>query len=168
MESTTNSFFEQVALWSQVAGAVAFLVVLVLLFRKYLVPAVIANQKARNAEIAEAEARRTRMLAEAAKARADIEDADRDAAEIARRCEVLATREHEHILAEAKAEGERLLHHAEGELERARYAARDRLRVELIEKALAKAREEAPARVTGDLNEKLVETTVADVVRGQA
>jgi F-type H+-transporting ATPase subunit b len=167
MESTTN-FFEQVALWSQVAGAIAFLIVLILMFRKYLVPAVIANQKARNAEIAEAEARRTRTQAEAAKARAEIEDADRDAAEISRRSESLATREREHILAEAKADGERLLHHAEGELARARYAARDRLRVELIEKALAKAREEAPARVSDDLNETLVESTVADAVRGKA
>jgi len=62
MEST-NNFFVQVALWSQVAGAVAFLVVVVVMFRKFLIPAVDANEKARNAQIAEAEARRTRVQA---------------------------------------------------------------------------------------------------------
>ena len=65
MEST-NAFFVQVALWSQVAGAVAFLVVLVVMFRKFLIPAVDANEEARNAQIAEAEARRTRVQADAA------------------------------------------------------------------------------------------------------
>ncbi|HEV3089246.1 MAG TPA: ATP synthase F0 subunit B [Candidatus Elarobacter sp.] len=162
-----TNFFEQVALWSQVAGSVAFLVVLILMFRKYLIPAVVANQQARNAEIAEAEARRARTQAEAAKARADIESAERDALEIRSRVEALAKRTAAEILAEAKAEGERVVRNAEGELERARYAARDRLRIELIEKALAKAREEAPARVTDDLNEKLVRTTVDDVARGK-
>jgi F-type H+-transporting ATPase subunit b len=163
-----TNFFEQVALWSQVAGSVAFLVVLILMFRKYLIPAVVANQQARNAEIAEAEARRARTQAEAAKARADIESAERDALEIRSRVEALAKRTAAEILAEAKAEGERVVRNAEGELERARYAARDRLRIELIEKALAKAREEAPARVTDDLNEKLVRTTVDDVARGKS
>jgi F-type H+-transporting ATPase subunit b len=163
-----TNFFEQVALWSQVAGSVAFLVVLILMFRKYLIPAVVANQQARNAEIAEAEARRARTQAEAAKARADIESAERDALEIRSRVEALAKRTAAEILAEAKAEGERVVRNAEGELERARYAARDRLRIELIEKALVKAREEAPARVTDDLNEKLVRTTVDDVARGKS
>src|ERR1700737_2133058 len=135
-----HAFFVQVALWSQVAGSVSFLIVLILLFRKYLIPAVLANQAARNAQLAEAEARRTRMQTEAAKARGEIEAADRDAAEIRRRVEHATERDRAHVLDGANAEGPRLVRNAEGELERARLAARDRLRIELIEKALAKAR----------------------------
>ena len=163
-----NAFFEHVALWSQVAGSVAFLLVLILLFRKYLIPAVIANQAARNAQLAEAEARRTRIQTEAAQARGEIEAADRDAAEIRNRVARVTQRDRARALDEAKAEGERLVRNAEGELERARLAARDRLRIELIEKALAKARAQASGRVSDSVNKALVDATVDDLARGKA
>ena len=166
MESN-NTFFVQIALWSQVAGSVAFLIVLILLFRKYLVPAVDANEKARNAQLAEAEARRTRIQTEAAQARGEIEAADRDAAEIRTRVVRVIERDHAHAVEEAKAEGERLVRNAEGELERARLAARDRLRIELIEKALAKARTQAAGRVSDAVDKALVDKTVADLARGR-
>ena len=166
MESN-NAFFVQVALWSQVAGAVAFLLALILLFRKYMIPAVIANQAARNAQLAEAEARRTRVQTEAAHARGEIEAADRDAAEIRNRVARVTERDRTHAIDEAKAEGERLVRNAEGELERARLAARDRLRIELIEKALAKARAQAPGRVSDAVNTSLVNGTVDDLTRGK-
>jgi len=162
----STAFFESVALWSQVVGALAFLLVLVLMFRKYLIPAVVANEQARNAEIVEAENRLARMKAAADKARAEVETADRDAAEIRGRVERVAGREREHALAEANAEGNRLLRNAEGELERGRFVARDRLRVEFIEKALARARTEAVSRVDDALNRALVNRTVDDFARG--
>jgi F-type H+-transporting ATPase subunit b len=162
----STAFFENVALWSQVVGALAFLLVLVLLFRKYLIPAVVANERARNAEIVDAENRLARMKADADKARAEVELADRDAAEILGRVERIAAREREHALAEANAEGNRLLNNAEGELERGRLLARDRLRAEFVEKALERARAEAPSRVDDALNRILVDRTVDDLVRG--
>lgn len=161
----STAFFEQVALWSQVAGAVAFLLVLVLLFRKYLIPAVAANQVARNAEITAAEARLARMKSDASKARAEVEAADRDATEIRSRIPQVVARERDHALAEANAEGDRLIRNAEGELERGRLIARDRLRVEFIEKALGRARTDAVGRVDDALNAMLVKRTVDDVVR---
>jgi len=161
-------FFESVALWSQVAGAVAFLVVLVLLFRKYVIPAVAANERARNAEITGAESRRAALQAELAKAQADLERADRDAAEIRNRLIEQIAQTRAQLKAEAKADGERLVRNAEGELERARLAARDRLRIEFIERALAKARKEAAAHVSDATNERLVTRTVDDLVRGGA
>ncbi len=167
MESQ-NGFFVQVALWSQVAGSAAFLLVLILLFRKYLVPAVDANEKARNAQLAEAEARRTRIRNEASKARGEIEVADREATEIRARSAHLIEVDHTRSLAEATSEGQRLVRNAEGELERARLQARDRLRIELIEKALAKARADAPQRVSAAVDHALVETTIADLTRGEA
>lgn len=162
---TTHTFFDTLALWSQVAGAVVFLIVLILLFRKFLIPAVEANEKARNAEIAQAEARRARLQAEAAKARGEIEAADRDAAEIRSRAEHDTTRDRAHVLADAASEGQRLVRNAEGELERARLAARDRLRIELIEKALVKARSQAASRVSDTVNKGLVDATVSDLAR---
>jgi F0F1-type ATP synthase membrane subunit b/b' len=164
--SAEDAFFETVALWSQVAGAIAFLVVLILLFRKYLIPAVVANEQARNAEIVEAERRLARMREESAKARAEVENADRDAAEILGRVERVAARDRDHTLADANAEGQRLVRNAEGELDRARLVARDRLRIEFIEKALGRARAEAPARVDAATNAALVQRTVDDLVRG--
>lgn len=166
MESN-NTFFVQVALWSQVAGSVAFLLVLIVMFRKYLIPAVVANQAARNAQLAEAEARRMRVQTEAAHARGEIEAADRDAAEIRSRVARVTERDRAHAIDEAKAEGERLVRNAQGELERARLAARDRLRIELIEKALAKARAQAAGRVSDDVNKALVGATVDDLTRGK-
>lgn len=162
-----NNLFEQVALWSQVAGAIAFLVVVILLFRKYLMPAVKANQDARNAEIAEAEARCERLKAERAKAREDLSKAERDAAEIRQRVVMVEKREREKLLADTKHEGERLVSNAQGELARARMAATDRLRIELIEKALRKARVEAAVRVDDATNARLVESVLTDLTRGQ-
>ncbi|HEX3468390.1 MAG TPA: hypothetical protein VHT05_09960 [Candidatus Elarobacter sp.] len=165
--SAEDAFFETVALWSQVAGAVAFLVVLILLFRKYLIPAVKANEQARNAEVADAEKRLARMREGCDKAADEVATAERDAAEIRGRVAAVTARERERTLADATAEGNRLVHNAEGELGRARMVARDRLRVEFIEKALARARAEAPARVDAGLNGKLVERTVDDLARGR-
>ncbi|HTJ27824.1 MAG TPA: ATP synthase F0 subunit B [Candidatus Limnocylindria bacterium] len=162
-----GGFFEAVALWSQVAGAVAFLVVVILLFRKYLMPAVKANQDARNAEIAEAEARRERINAELAQARGELTRADEDAVEIRARVAVAENREREKLLADARHEGERLIQNAQGELERARLAARDRLRIEMIEKALVKARGEAARRVDAATETRLVEATLDDLTRGR-
>src|SRR3979411_362097 len=97
MESN-NAVFVQVALWSQCGVSVAFLIVLILLFRKYLIPAVDANEKARNAQIAEAEARRTRMQTEASKARGEIDAADRAAAEMRTRAAHAVERDRAHAL----------------------------------------------------------------------
>lgn len=161
-----DAFFETVALWSEVAGAVAFLVVLVLLFRRFLIPAVQANQEARNAEIVDAEARRDRLRAEAEHARDEIAQAERDAQSIEERAGADASIECDHLLAEVQAEGERLLRNAGGELQRARFIARNQLRIELIERALVKARAEAPARIDAATDERLVDETVETLARG--
>jgi F-type H+-transporting ATPase subunit b len=130
-------------------------------------PAVKANQDARNAEIAEAEARRERINAEVAEARAEVTRAEQDAAEIRARIVVAESRDREKLLAEARHEGERLIQNAQGELDRSRMAARDRLRIEMIEKALVKARVEAARRINPATEQRLVETTIDDLTRGR-
>jgi F0F1-type ATP synthase membrane subunit b/b' len=158
---------EQLAIMSQIAGAVIFLICAVLIWNKYIAPGVKAYQAAKNAELAEAEARRERMRADVTAARAEIEAADQVARMMRERAAAAIEQEHLKAIAEAEAEAVRLVRNAEGELERARLAAFGRLRIEFIEKALAKARAEAPRRVTDQIDHKLVETTVNDLVRGK-
>ena len=159
---------ELLAQVSQIVGAVIFLIVAIWIWNKYIAPGVKAYQASKNAELAEAEARRERLRADVATAQDEIGRADLDAAEIRNRVARATERDRARALDEAKAEGERIVRNAEGELERARLAARDRLRVELIEKALAKARADASGRVSGAVNQALVEATVADLTRGKA
>jgi F-type H+-transporting ATPase subunit b len=155
------------AMWSQIAGAIVFLAVAIFIWNKYIAPAVQAYRDAKNAEFAEAEGRRERLRAEVASARAEVERADAEAKELRARVEVEAKREREQILAEAQAEAARVVRNAEGELERARWAARDRLRIELIEKALQRARVEAVARLDAATNERLVSRTVSDLAENK-
>jgi F-type H+-transporting ATPase subunit b len=158
---------ELLAQVSQIVGAVVFVIVAVLVWNKYIAPGVKAYQASKNAELAEAEARRERMKAEHAAAQAEIDRADADAKEIRARIVTIVGHDHGLAIAEAKAEAERIIRNAGGELERARLAARDHLRVELVEKALAKARAEAPKRVDSATNERLIGETVAQLVKGK-
>jgi F0F1-type ATP synthase membrane subunit b/b' len=159
---------ETLAQASQIAGAVIFVIVMIVIWNKYIAPGVKSYQAAKNAELAEAEARRERMRADITAARSDLEAAGSDAQMIRERIEAAAARDRAKTLAEAQAEAERIVHNAQGELERARMAARDRLRIEFIEKALAKARADAPRRVTDTVNEQLVNATVDDLARGKS
>ena len=81
-------------------------------------------------------------------------------AAIVARAEADARRLRDRILAEATAEGARLLQNAEGELERGRAAARDELRASLVAKALGIARE-ASRGLDARTDRRLIEQTVA-------
>jgi F0F1-type ATP synthase membrane subunit b/b' len=152
---------------SQIVGAVVFLIAIILIWNRFIAPGVKAYQESKNAELAEAEGRREHMRADVAVARAEVERADADARTIRERIEMASTHERAKTLAEAQAEADRVIRNAAGELERARLAARDRLRIEFIEKALAKARDQAPARVSDAVNAALVQATVDDLARGK-
>jgi F0F1-type ATP synthase membrane subunit b/b' len=158
---------ETLAQVSQIVGAVVFIIAAIVIWNKYIAPGVQAYQAAKNAELAESESRRERRRADVSAARTEVETADAAARMIRERVEAAAGRDRAKAIEDAKHEAERIVHNAEGELERARLAARDRLRVEFIEKALAKARAEAPSRIDDGINAELVETTVTDLVRGK-
>jgi F0F1-type ATP synthase membrane subunit b/b' len=162
-----NTFYEELAKWSEVVGALAFVVVAIVLFYKYLLPMVRNAESARNAELVNAEHRREQLRAEVGKARQDLEQASREALMIRQRGQSDAERERSRIIDEARHEGTRLLANAQGELERGRIAARDRLRIELIEKALGRAREVASQRVDDALNARLVAKTVDEIAAGR-
>ncbi len=155
--------YEAIAQYSEIIGGFAFVIVMVWLFRKYLLPAVRAGEIARNADLVNAEHRRDTLKAEVAEARALVEAAQRDALAIAQRAETDARHEHEQIITDARREGLRLLQNARGELERGRIAGKDKLRIEFIEKALNRARELAAQQLSADGDAKLVAKTFDDV-----
>jgi F0F1-type ATP synthase membrane subunit b/b' len=160
---TQDPFYEMLARWSQILGALAFIVVLVYLFRKFLTPAVAAAEASKNAEIEDME--RGRALAQA-----DLEVARRETADTASRAASIRDRgtrdaasESERILAEAKADGERSLVNAEGELVRARASANERLRARILEHALEIAREGAAKRVDAATNDRIIESVIGSI-----
>ncbi|MBV9440874.1 MAG: hypothetical protein JOZ24_12860 [Candidatus Eremiobacteraeota bacterium] len=159
---------ELLAQVSQIVGAAVFVVVAILVWNRWIAPGVKAYQAAKNAELQEAEAHREQMRADLARAQAEVERADQDCKEIRARVGVVVRRERNAAEAAAGAESERIVRNAEGELERSRIAARDRLRIEFIEKALAKARQQAAGRVGDAENARLVGRTVDDLTRGRS
>lgn len=161
------SGLELLAMWSQIAGAALFVVLAVVIYNKYMAPGVASYTASKNREIQDEEARRERLRADLRAAQAELDRGEADAREIRARLQVIVNREREASLAAAKAEAQRIVRNAEGELERARLAARDRLRVEFIEKALAKARNDARTSVDAPTNARLVEATVAGLTRGK-
>ena len=160
-----TDFYESLALWSQVAASILFLCVLVWLFVRFVTPAVRASQERKNAELVEAERRRDAAQAEVAVAQAELAATDGDVQAIGARSERDAERERQRLIAAAKADGERQVRNAEGELGRGRAAARDLLREELLERALAIARG-AAARIDDGANQRLIGEALAAAERG--
>jgi F-type H+-transporting ATPase subunit b len=160
-------FYEHVATWSQILGSFAFLAVVVFLWIKLLTPAVLSAQIQKNAELSEAEKRRDAAREQAALAEAELAAAGGDVGAIAARAARDAQHLREKILAEAKAEAERLIRNAEGELGRGRLSARELLREELLTKALQMARESAAGMPESD-NARLVSQVVESLERGAA
>lgn len=159
--------YEVIAQYSEIIGGFAFLIVMIWLFSKYALPAVRAGQVARNADLVNAEHRRESLRQDVSEARAEVEAASRDALAIAARSETDARHEHENILTDARREGMRLLQNARGELDRGRISAKDKLRIELIEKALNRARVLASEQLSDDGNTRLVTKTFDDVTAGK-
>jgi F0F1-type ATP synthase membrane subunit b/b' len=161
------TFWEVLARWSEIVGGFAFIIAAVALFRKFLLPAVRANEISKNAELVAAEQRREELRAEVERARGRVEAAGVDAAALAERAESDARLERDRIVEEARREGNLAIENARGELERSRNRARDAMRIELIEKALLRARQLAAERFDEPANAKLVNKTVDDLVAGK-
>jgi F0F1-type ATP synthase membrane subunit b/b' len=158
------TFYEQLAQWSEIVGGFAFIVVAVLLFVKYLLPAVRSAQVARNAELVQTESRLEALKADVVTARGELEAADREARAIRERGASDARRERERLVAEAVADGERTVANARNELSRARLAAQAQLRAEFVEQALRIARDRAASRIDARVNARLIGSTVATLL----
>jgi F0F1-type ATP synthase membrane subunit b/b' len=163
----SGDFYQQVATWSQIAGAIGFAIVLAYLWIRFVQPAVVASQARKNAELVEAEARRDAAKARLDEAQARAADTDASAAAILQRARDDAARLHERALVAANDEGRRLVRNAEGELERGRLAARERLRAELVRRAVQMARSSA-ARLDDATNRGLVGAVLERIESGAA
>jgi F-type H+-transporting ATPase subunit b len=148
--------YDTIAFWSQIAGFVLFVVFLIWAMTKWISPALAAGQKASNERIALAERHRDEMKEALESLRHEIDGAKRDAQTILERAKERAQHERDAIVAEARASGDRLVHNAQGELERARNAARERMREDLASKALDIARQSAAQRIDANVNARLM------------
>lgn len=150
-------FYIKIAIWSQVISSVVFLGVLVYIWSRWILPVVMTAQARSNRQIAEAERHRDEAKAALETLREDIEGARHDAKLMEQRVSERADHEREALLQETTEAGERGLAEAGRELERARAAARQRLRDDLLESALRLARQEAAQRVDAALDARLVD-----------
>ena len=152
-----------IAVWSQVVSSVVFMAALVFIWFRWLLPVFLSAQERSNKQIAEAERHRDEVKAALETLRSEIESASHDAELIVQRATDHAAHEGESLLGEATDAGERALRNAERELDRARVAARRRLRDELLERALQVARRDATQRVGPVLDTHLIDSFVSSL-----
>lgn len=160
--------YEEIARWSQIISALFFYAVIVWMWFKFAAPALKAAQADKNKQIAEAERHRDEAKSALEALRHEIDAAKNDATLIRARADDQARGEASAIVEEAREAGERALRNAQGELDRARAAARAELRAEFVDKALALARSEAGRRVDDSINARLVDGFAASLERGGA
>ena len=158
--------YEAIALWSQVVAAVVFAAIVVYGFVRFITPAINNATAAKNEEIRENERRRDEAVKAVETARQALAQAGLDGKRIGERIRHDARAEAQEIVVEANADADRLLRNARGELKRGRAAARDKLRIELIERALSEARRIAAQRIDERADSKLVERFLAELDRG--
>jgi F-type H+-transporting ATPase subunit b len=150
-----------IAEYSQIASAALFVLVMIWIWLKFIQPAVITAQQNANARLAEAERHRDEAKAALERLQGAVDAAQRDANAIRERAAAQGIAEHAQTVQEAREAGERAIRNAEGELGRARAAARAKYRVELLDRALVVAREQASARVDESMNNRLVSRFVS-------
>jgi F-type H+-transporting ATPase subunit b len=153
----------RIAVWSQVGSSIVFIAALVYVWFRWLMPVFLAAQERSNKQIAEAERHRDEVKGALAALRQEIETARHDAQLIEQRASRRAQHERELLLKEATEAGERVLTDAGRELERARTAARTRLRDEIFERALQLAREDAARRVGPELDARFVDRLTTEM-----
>ena len=160
--------YVEIAKWSQIISALFFYAVIVWMWFKFGAPALKTAQAEKNKQIAEAERHRDEAKAALETLRHEIDGAKRDAGLIRARADEQARGEASKIVEEARESGERALRNAAAELDRARAAAREGLRTEFVDKALALARAKAEQRVDGSINAQLVDRFATSLERGGA
>lgn len=159
--------YTRIALYSQVISAVLFVAAMVWIWIRFIQPAVLSAQQNQNAQLAEAERHRDEAKRVLEGLQGEIGIAKRDAQAIKGRIEAQAAVERDNSLREAREAGERALRNAEAELDRGRAAARERLREDLVNRALAMARTEAANRIDAAADAKLVGAFVGKLERGE-
>jgi F0F1-type ATP synthase membrane subunit b/b' len=162
---SSSQLYFQIAVWSQIVSSVVFIAALVYMWMRFVMPVVLAAQARSNRQIAEAERHRDEVKGALETLRGEIESARHDAQLIEQRASGRAEHERQSLLQEATEAGNRLLADAGRELERARTAARHRLRDDLIERALRRARDDAVRRVGPAFDARLIDRFTGSLER---
>ncbi len=152
-----SQLYIHIALWSQIVSSIVFIGVLVFMWVRWILPVVMAAQERSNRQIEQAERHRDEVKGALEALNAEIESARHDAALIEQRASEHAEHERRLLLKEATQAGERSLADADRELDRARAAARARLRDDLVTRALQCARADAQRLVGPALDARLVD-----------
>jgi F0F1-type ATP synthase membrane subunit b/b' len=155
-----------IAEYSQIASSILFVVVMVWIWNKFIQPAIVVAQQNQNAKLAEAERHRDEAKAVLESLHGELGAAQSDAEAIKQRVAAQAELEREAVVREAREAGERAVRNAQGELARSRAAARERLRDELLERALGIARVTATERVDATVNRDLVTSFLGSLEHG--
>lgn len=160
-----SQFYLQIALWSQIVSSIVFIGLLMYMWNRWLMPVVLVAQERSNRQIAEAERHRDEVKGALSALRQEIETAQHDATLTANRAGTRAQHERDLLVREATEAGERALADAGRELDRARVAARHRLRDEMLERALQIAREDAARRAGPHFDARFVDRFTVELER---
>jgi F0F1-type ATP synthase membrane subunit b/b' len=158
-----SQLYLQIAVWSQIVSSIVFIGLLIYMWNRWLMPVVLAAQERSNRQIAEAERHRDEVKGALTALRQEIDTARHDAALIGERATRRAQHERELLLQEATEVGERALADAGRELERARTAARHRLRDEILARALQLAREDAALKIGPEFDMRFVDRVTGEL-----
>lgn len=135
--------YERIAVGSQLVSSILFAVIIIVLFQKYLLPAIARVQQQKNHEIERTERERDEASAEVGRAEAEVARARGDAEQIRVEARAFAQRERDRIVREATEAAALTVHNAEGELSRSRATATLDFRARLVARALEIARDSA-------------------------
>jgi F-type H+-transporting ATPase subunit b len=135
---------------------VVFVGAIVYVYQRFLKGALVARQESQNKAVADVEAELSRARASVDEARRDIEKARSDAARMVEVGNAQAARLIVEERTAAEQHAQRMLAHANGELERERYRVRRELLEETVERATGQAREIAQRELTPGKQNELV------------
>lgn len=153
----SSQFYLTIAIWSQIVSSVVFLGALIFMWLRWILPAVVAAQERSNKQIAEAERHRDEVKAALEMLRREVETAHHDADLIEQRVAARVEHERQAVLEETTQAGERTLEDARREFDRALAAGRQRLRDDLVARALGLAREDATRLADPALDARFVD-----------
>jgi F-type H+-transporting ATPase subunit b len=153
---------------AKIIDFIIFVGVIVWLWNKAGVKALVAHQEAQNKLVADAQAHRARCEAAIASAQAAVEQAKTDSVRMVAVGKTQAAKLVEDEKAAAHEHAQRILAHAGGELERERYRVRRELLEETVEAAHAQAQTLAKREIDASLQQRLVDRLITDLERTRA
>jgi len=153
---------------AKVIDFIIFVGVIVWLWNKAGVKALVAHQEAQNKIVADAQTHRAQCEAAIGTAQAAVEQAKTDSVRMVAVSKTQAAKLVEDEKAGAHEHAKRILAHAGGELERERYRVRRELLEETVEAAHSHAQALAKREIDESLQQRLVDRLIADLERTRA